>query len=310
MIIFAFLKMSQFTPRYLRKGDTVGIVSPARHINRKQVEPTIKWLNKFGLNVELGPNMFNILDQMAGSDSDKIHDFQDFIDDPNIQVILCSRGGYGSVRILDQLNFQPVIDQKKWILGYSDVTAIHSHIQANYGFPTLHCTMPINITGSDDFQETASNQSLIDALFGKDLSYHLPNNSLNRYGEASGRLIGGNLSMLYSLCGSKSDISTDGCILFLEDLDEYLYHIDRMMMNLKRTGKLQALSALVIGGMSDMNDNPIPYGKNALQIISDHTKDYDYPVYFGLDAGHTQPNLSLRLGMNANIRDNTLFLPA
>jgi muramoyltetrapeptide carboxypeptidase len=247
---------------------------------------------------------------MAGSDSDKIHDFQDFIDDPNIQAILCSRGGYGSVRILDQLNFQPVIDKKKWILGYSDVTAIHSHIQANYGFPTLHCTMPINITGSDDFQETASNQSLIDALFGKDLSYHLPNNSLNRYGEASGRLIGGNLSMLYSLCGSKSDISTDGCILFLEDLDEYLYHIDRMMMNLKRTGKLQALSALVIGGMSDMNDNPIPYGKNALQIISDHTKDYDYPVYFGLDAGHTQPNLSLRLGMNANIRDNTLFLPA
>ena len=302
--------MSPFTPRYLKKGDTVGIVSPARHINRKQVEPTIKWLNKFGLNVELGPNMFNILDQMAGSDSDKIHDFQDFIDDPNIQAILCSRGGYGSVRILDQLNFQPVIDQKKWILGYSDVTAIHSHIQANYGFPTLHCTMPINITGSDDFQETASNQSLIDALFGKDLSYHLPNNSLNRYGEASGRLIGGNLSMLYSLCGSKSDISTDGCILFLEDLDEYLYHIDRMMMNLKRTGKLQALSALVIGGMSDMNDNPIPYGKNALQIISDHTKDYDYPVYFGLDAGHTQPNLSLRLGMNANIRDNTLFLPA
>ena len=302
--------MSQFTPNYLKKGDTVGIVSPARHINKKQVEPTIAWLEKYELKVQLGPNMFNILDQMAGSDSDKISDFQGFIDDPNIQAILCSRGGYVSVRILDQINFQPIIDQKKWILGYSDVTAIHSHIQANYGFPTLHCTMPINITGSDDLQETASKQSLIDALFGKDLSYHLPNNSLNRYGEASGRLIGGNLSMLYSLCGSKSDISTDGSILFLEDLDEYLYHIDRMMMNLKRTGKLHTLSALIVGGMSDMNDNPIPFGKDALQIISDHTKDYDYPVYFGLDAGHTHPNLSLRLGMNAHIRDNTLFLPA
>lgn len=302
--------MSQFTPNYLKKGDTVGIVSPARHINKKQVEPTIAWLEKYELKVQLGPNMFNVLDQMAGSDSDKISDFQGFIDDPNIQAILCSRGGYGSVRILDQINFQPIIDQKKWILGYSDVTAIHSHIQANYGFPTLHCTMPINITGSDDLQETASKQSLIDALFGKDLSYHLPNNSLNRYGEASGRLIGGNLSMLYSLCGSKSDISTDGSILFLEDLDEYLYHIDRMMMNLKRTGKLHALSALIVGGMSDMNDNPIPFGKDALQIISDHTKDYDYPLYFGLDAGHTHPNLSLRLGMNAHIRDNTLFLPA
>ena len=302
--------MSQFTPNYLKKGDTIGIISPARHINKKQVEPTIAWLEKYGLKVQLGTNMFNILDQMAGSDSDKISDFQGFIDNPNIQAILCSRGGYGSVRILDQINFQPIIDQKKWILGYSDVTAIHSHIQANYGFPTLHCTMPINITGSDDLQETASKQSLIDALFGKDLSYHLPNNSLNKYGKASGRLIGGNLSMLYSLCGSKSDISTDGSILFLEDLDEYLYHIDRMMMNLKRTGKLHALSALIVGGMSDMNDNPIPFGKNALQIISDHTKDYDYPVYFGLDAGHTQPNLSLRLGMNAHIRDNTLFLPA
>lgn len=274
------------------------------------MEPTIAWLEKYGLKVQLGTNMFNILDQMAGSDSDKISDFQGFIDNPNIQAILCSRGGYGSVRILDQINFQPIIDQKKWILGYSDVTAIHSHIQANYGFPTLHCSMPINITGSNDLQETASKQSLIDALFGKDLSYPLPDNSLNKYGKASGRLIGGNLSMLYSLCGSKSDISTDGSILFLEDLDEYLYHIDRMMMNLKRTGKLHALSALIVGGMSDMNDNPIPFGKNAQQIISDHTKDYDYPVYFGLDAGHTQPNLSLRLGMNAYIRDNTLFLPA
>jgi muramoyltetrapeptide carboxypeptidase len=302
--------MSQFTPNYLKKGDTVGIVSPARHIDRKQVEPTIEWLEKFGLKVQLGPNMFNISDQMAGSDSDKISDFQGFIDNPNIQAILCSRGGYGSVRILDQLNFQPIIDQKKWILGYSDVTAIHSHIQANYGFPTLHCTMPINITGCDDLNETISNQSLIDALFGKDLSYPLPNNPLNKYGVASGPLVGGNLSMIYSLCGSKSDISTDGSILFLEDLDEYLYHIDRMMMNLKRTGKLQALSALVIGGMSEMNDNPIPFGKNALQIISDHTKAYDYPVYFGLDAGHTKPNLSLRLGMSAHIRDNRLFLPA
>ena len=302
--------MSQFTPNYLKKGDTIGIISPARHINKKQVEPTIAWLEKYGLKVQLGTNMFNILDQMAGSDSDKISDFQGFIDNPNIQAILCSRGGYGSVRILDQINFQPIIDQKKWILGYSDVTAIHSHIQANYGFPTLHCSMPINITGSNDLQETASKQSLIDALFGKDLSYPLPDNSLNKYGKASGRLIRGNHSMLYSLCGSKSDISTDGSILFLEDLDEYLYHIDRMMMNLKRTGKLHALSALIVGGMSDMNDNPIPFGKNAQQIISDHTKDYDYPVYFGLDAGHTQPNLSLRLGMNAYIRDNTLFLPA
>lgn len=302
--------MSHFTPRYLKKGDTVGIVSPARHISPDQVQPTVIWLEKHGLKVELGPNMFNQLNQMAGSDSDKISDFQGFIDDPNIQAILCSRGGYGSVRLLDQLDFQPMIDQKKWILGYSDITAIHSHVNAQFGIPTLHCTMPINITGSNNSDEISSNQSLIDALFGRDLSYDLPQHPLNKSGNAKGSLVGGNLSMLYSLCGSNSDISTEGKILFLEDLDEYLYHIDRMMMNMKRTGKLKALSALLIGGMSDMNDNTIPFGKNAFQIISEHTQDYDYPIYFGLKAGHTQPNLALRLGMNAHIRDNKLFLPA
>lgn len=302
--------MSHFNPQYLKKGDTVGLVSPSRHISMNEVKPTISWLKKNGLKVELGPNMFNQKNQMAGSDSDKISDIQAFINSPNIQAILCSRGGYGSVRLLDHLDFQPLIDQKKWILGFSDITAIHSHLHANFEFPSLHCTMPINITGSNDPNKNRTNQSLLNALFGEDLTYDLPQNSFNKTGNASGKLIGGNLSMLYSLCGSKSDISTVGKILFLEDLDEYLYHIDRMMMNLKRTGKLHGLSALVVGGMSDMNDNPIPFGKNALQIIAEHTKDYNYPIYFGLQAGHTKPNLALRLGMNAHISDNKLFLPA
>ena len=302
--------MSHFNPRYLEKGDTIGIVSPSRYISLAEVKPTIYWLKKNGLKVELGPNMFNRKNQMSGSDSDKISDVQAFINSTNIQAILCSRGGYGCVRLLDQLDFQPLVDQKKWFLGYSDITAIHSHIHVNFGFPSLHCTMPINITESNDPNENMTNQSLLDAVFGKDLSYDLPHNSFNKTGNASGKLIGGNLSILYSLCGSKSDISTDGKILFLEDLDEYLYHIDRMMMNLKRTGKLHSLSALVIGGMSDMNDNPIPFGKNASQIIVEHTKDYNYPIYFGLQAGHTKPNFALRLGMNAYIRDNKLFLPS
>ena len=302
--------MSHFNPQYLKKGDTVGLVSPSRYISMDEAKPTISWLKKNGLKVELGPNMFNQKNQMAGSDSDKISDIQAFINSPNIQAILCSRGGYGSVRLLDHLDFQPLIDQKKWILGFSDITAIHSHLHANFEFPSLHCTMPINITGSNDPKENRTNQSLLNALFGEDLTYDLPQNSFNKTGNASGKLIGGNLSMLYSLCGSKSDISTVGKILFLEDLDEYLYHIDRMMMNLKRTGKLHGLSALVVGGMSDMNDNPIPFGKNALQIIAEHTKDYNYPIYFGLQAGHTKPNLALRLGMNAHISDNKLFLPA
>lgn len=302
--------MSEYTPRYLKAGDTIGILSPARFIAPHQVEPTVNWLKKHQFNVVLSPNIFENHHQMAGTDMQKIADFQQFINDPNIKAILCARGGYGSVRLVDRLDYTSLVNQKKWILGYSDITAFHTHIHQHTGLPTIHSTMPINITADGTHHETMSRQTLLDALMGNDLTYKLHNHPLNKIGNANGILVGGNLSILYSLCGSSSDLSTEGKILFLEDLDEHLYHIDRMMMNLKRTGKLNRLAGLVVGGMSDMNDNTIPFGKTAEEIILEHTCEYDYPIYFGLNAGHTQPNQALRLGMNVYIQDNTLFLPA
>jgi len=299
-----------FALMYLKKGDTIAIVSPARAIEKEKVEPAIRFFENHGLTVLVGENVYNIQNQMAGTDEEKIADIQQFINDPAVRAIVSTRGGYGCVRIIDQLDLAPLAEQKKWFVGYSDVTVFHSHIHQNYGTPTLHSTMPVSISNNPSNEESMSNQSMITSLFGEDLCYKLPNNPLNKEGDASGKLIGGNLSMLYSLCGSASDIDTTDRILFIEDLDEYLYHIDRMMMNLKRTGKLHKLAALIVGGMSDMNDNNIPFGKNAEEIILEYTKDFDYPIYFGFEAGHQKPNKALRFGMDAYIKKNELILPA
>lgn len=295
---------------YLKKGDTVAIVSPARAIELEKVEPAIRFFESHGLNVLVGKHVYDVHHQMAGTDANKVTDIQAFIDNQNVKAIISTRGGYGCVRIIDQLNMKPLAKQKKWFVGYSDVTVFHSHIHQNFGTPTLHGTMPVNISDNPTAEEAISNKTLISALFGENITYSLPTHHLNKQGNAKGPLVGGNLSMLYSMCGSKSDIDTKGKILFIEDLDEYLYHIDRMMMNLKRTGKLNKLAALVVGSMSDMNDNAIPFGKTAEEIILEHTQDFDYPIYFGFEAGHQKPNKALRLGMEAHIRDNQLFLPA
>lgn len=295
---------------YLKKGDTVAIVSPARAIELEKVEPAIRFFESHGLNVLVGKHVYDVHHQMAGTDANKVADIQAFIDNQNVKAIISTRGGYGCVRIIDQLNMKPLAKQKKWFVGYSDVTVFHSHIHQNFGTPTLHGTMPVNISDNPTAEEAISNKTLISALFGENITYSLPTHHLNKQGNAKGQLVGGNLSMLYSMCGSKSDIDTKGKILFIEDLDEYLYHIDRMMMNLTRTGKLDKLAALVVGGMSDMNDNAIPFGKTAEEIILEHTQDFDYPIYFGFEAGHQKPNKALRLGMEAHIRDNQLFLPA
>jgi muramoyltetrapeptide carboxypeptidase len=295
---------------YLKPGDTVAIVSPARAIAPENVEPAVRFLESKGLNVKLGKNVYNVHNQMAGTEQEKVEDIQQFINDPEIRAIFSTRGGYGCVRVIDNLDLNPLAEQKKWFVGYSDVTVFHSHIHTNFGTPTVHGTMPVNISDNPSEQESISNETLIDALFGEELRYTLTSHELNKSGDARGALIGGNLSMLYSICGSSSDIETSSKILFIEDLDEYLYHIDRMMMNLKRTGKLENLSALIVGGMSDMNDNTIPFGKTAEEIIFEHTEIYDYPIYFGFEAGHMKPNRALRFGMKTEIKDNKLILSA
>jgi muramoyltetrapeptide carboxypeptidase len=288
------------TPSYLSKDDKIGIIAPARCINFDEVHPSIRVFQRWGLEVELGTNIFRKCNQFAGKDEQRLADLQQMLDDDSIRAVICARGGYGTVRIIDKVDFTNFVRKPKWIVGYSDITVLHSHIQRHFGIETIHAIMPVNITSDEipsDAQETLRN-----ALFGKIRSYTYPVTPLSRAGETEGVLTGGNLSILYSLMGSVSETDTTGKILFLEDVDEYLYHIDRMMMNLKRVGKLSKLKGLIIGSMDRMNDNTIPYGLTANEIIANAVAEYNYPVCYDFPAGHGETNLALIMGRNVKLK--------
>lgn len=294
------------TPPYLNKGDKVAIVAPARAISFEELLPSIKLFQHWGLEVVLGIHVLSRENQFAGSDEKRRADFQQALDDPTIKAILCARGGYGSVRILDGLDFSAFQNHPKWIIGYSDVTVFHSHINKHVKVETLHGVMPINIkTGKN----TESTSQLKNILFGKKIFYKKPITLGSRSGLSKAELVGGNLSILYSLMGTPTEIDTKGKILFIEDLDEYLYHIDRMMQNLRRAGKLKHLKGLIVGGMTQMKDNEIPFGKTAQEIILEAVQPYHYPVYFDFPAGHGAENLPLILGREVTmIVDESLEL--
>ena len=281
-------------PEKLVVGDKIGIISTARKITIEELKPPIKTLESWGLKVVLGANLFQEDDQFSGTVDQRTNDLQIMIDDNSIKAILCARGGYGTVQIIDAINFTNLKKNSKWIVGYSDATVLHSHLN-NLGMASLHATMPINFEGNTN----ESLWSLKNALFGNLNNVECKAHPLNKFGKIEGDVVGGNLSILYSLLGSSSDIDTIGKILFIEDLDEYLYHVDRMMMNLKRNGIFGNLKGLIIGGMSDMNDNSIPFGKTAEQIILDYTKGYDFPICFGFPVGHLTDNRCLILGINS-----------
>ncbi|MFI5164147.1 MAG: LD-carboxypeptidase [Bacteroidia bacterium] len=284
------------TPPLLKKGDKIGIVAPARKISREEIQFAMDTFHKWGLEVALGKNIFGNENQYSGSDGQRMDDMQKMLDDDSIRAIISARGGYGTLRIIDKLDFKKFKKKPKWIIGYSDITVLHSHIHEIFGIETLHATMPINFSKDEE-----SISTLRKALFGEKLSYEIPQQSLNRNGNAQGELVGGNLSLQYALQGSKSDISTEGKIFFIEDLDEYLYHIDRMMVSLKRSGKLSKLKGLVVGGMSEMKDNQVPFGKTAEEIICESVAEFKYPVCFGFPAGHTTKNLALPFGRRAKL---------
>jgi muramoyltetrapeptide carboxypeptidase len=284
-------------PHYLKKGDKVALVATARKISPDEIQHAVHTLQKEGYEVILSPVLFEEEHQFAGTDEIRREGLQWALDDAEIKAILCVRGGYGSVRIIDRFDFTKFTETPKWICGYSDVTVLHSHIFQNFEIPTLHSTMPINFP-----KDEGSTQSLLKALRGERIQTKWEKHALNRNGNCEGIVVGGNLSLLYALSGSMSDIDTEGRILFLEDLDEYLYHIDRMMMQLKRSGKLSNLKGLLIGGMSEMKDNAIPFGKNAFEIIKEAVKEYEYPIYFGFPAGHEKLNLAFKLGMSCKIK--------
>lgn len=279
------------TPPYLKKGDSIAIVATARKISREELAPAIDTFEREGFRVELGNHIFNQHHQFSGTDLERLEDLQWALDDETIKAIVIARGGYGSIRLLDRLDFSRFSASPKWIAGYSDVTALHSHIHAMFKIETLHCTMPINFHKNEEAVKTMMN-----ALTGNFQSYELPAHELNRTGRAEGVFVGGNLSLIYALSATPSDMNTTGKILFLEDLDEYLYHVDRMMMNLKRSGKLQNLAGLIVGGMTEMKDNQVPFGKTAEEIILDAVREYDFPVCFNFPAGHVDRNLAIYLG--------------
>lgn len=281
-------------PPYLRKGDKVAIVSPARNVVFEEVFPAMKLLQKWGLEVVLGTHIFGKHNQFSGTDDQRRQDFQQMLDDPSIRAIIASRGGYGTARIVDRLDCKKFRLHPKWIVGYSDITVLHSHMHRSHGIQTLHATMPYSIKDQDINEITT--ESLRKALFGEKLSYSKHITFWDRTGLTEGELVGGNLSILYSLAGTPSDIDTRGKILLLEDVDEYLYHLDRMMTNLKRSGKLNELKGMIVGGMTDMRDNEVPFGKSAHEIIREAVKEYTYPVCFDFPAGHEKLNVALYLG--------------
>lgn len=284
------------TPPYLRPGDTIGICAPARKVTMQELEPAVKLLESWGLYVVFGKNLFKAEHQFSGTDAERAEDLQTFLDDPAVKAVISARGGYGTMRIVDRLDFTAFNAAPKWIIGYSDITVLHSHIHRHSQIATLHATMPINF-----LKDEYSTETLRMALFGEPLSYHAPLHPLNRNGDAEGQLIGGNLSLLYALQGSASDIDTRDKILLLEDLDEYLYHIDRMILSLDRAGKFEGLKGLIIGGMDDMKDNAVPFGKTAEAIIASHMANYSFPVCYGFPSGHGQKNYALPLGKTVKL---------
>ena len=286
-------------PRFIKEGATIGIVAPAGKIEKEIVENAGEFLHKLGCNVVLGDNVLNVHNQFAGEDQHRAADFQHILNRSDIDVIMCARGGYGTNRIINDLDFSHYLQDPKWIVGYSDITVLHAMLQNRLGIASVHGQMPKNFADKDPNDSDIVN--LFNILKGILPEYETPSHPLNRPGEAEGELIGGNLSILYSLRGTSLDFDPHGKILFIEDVGEKLYHLDRMMMNLKNGGVLKCLRGLVVGRFTEMIDSDTPFGADAYEIIHDAVKEYNYPVLFNFPAGHVKENQPLVFGKRVTL---------
>lgn len=282
-------------PPNLSKGDTIGIVCPAGFMPYNKAATCISILNEWGYEVKVGNTLGSQYNYFSGTDEERLNDLQRMMDDSTVKAILCARGGYGTGRIIDRLNFKEFVKNPKWIIGFSDITVLHSHLYSRYNIASLHA--PMAAAFNDDEYKNPYVQSLQKALVGVKSIYSVAGHIRNKEGKATGRIIGGNLSLLNHLVGTPSDLKTAGKILFIEDVGEYIYNVDRMLYQLKRSGKLSKLAGLIIGGFTDMKDTTTPFGKDAYEVITDVIKKYDYPVCFDFPVSHNKDNYALKIGV-------------
>lgn len=282
-------------PPYLKKGDTIGIVCPAGYMPAEKAETCIEVLKSWGYKVKVGKTLGNQFHYFSGSDEERLTDLQQMLDDDDVHAILCGRGGYGVGRIIDHLNFKKFRRKPKWIIGYSDITVLHCHLYRRYNIASLHSPMASAFNNGEHEHEWV--QSLRKALGGKRLRYTCEPHHFNKPGNATGELVGGNLSLLAHLTGTRSDVKTRGKLLFMEDIGEYIYNVDRMLYQLKRSGKFDNLLGVIIGGFTDMKDTVTPFGKDILEVINDIFKGYNFPVCFNFPVSHSKENYALKVGV-------------
>lgn len=281
-------------PPYLKKGDTIGIVCPAGFMPAEKIQTCISVLGEWGYTIKTGSTVGSQFNYFSGTDEQRLNDLQQMMDDPSVHAILCARGGYGVGRIIDHLDFRKFRKSPKWIIGFSDITVLHSHVYSRFNIASLHS--PMAAAFNDDEYKNDYVQSLKQAIEGKKANYSSNIHPFNNIGTVTGILVGGNLSLISHLIGTPSDINTNGKILFLEEVGEYIYNIDRMLYQLKRSGKFDQLAGLIIGGFTDSKDTTIPFGKDVYQVIFDAVKDYKYPTCFQFPVGHSRENYALKVG--------------
>jgi muramoyltetrapeptide carboxypeptidase len=295
------MTMAKIQPPFLKTGDEVAIVSPSFCIEESILTEAVAFLEKWGLKVRLGRNAAKKNGPFAGSDEERLSDFQEMTNDCNIKTVFCSRGGYGLSKIIDKIDFSALKKNPKWFSGFSDITVLHMWLNEVCGVMSIHGEMPLNFNNPEKTADTFI--SLKKALFGE-LRLHEWNSNIYKPSDVAGELTGGNLSLLYSLSGTQAEPETEGKILFIEDVGEYYYHIDRMLTSLNLSGRLKNLSALIVGGMSKIEDSKIPWGKSIEATILDIVREYNYPVLFNFPAGHIADNRAFYMGKYAEIEVN------
>lgn len=286
-------------PPFLKPGDTIGITCPAGYVATEQILFAKEVFERWGYQVILGETVGQGEYYFAGDDALRRKDLQKMLDDPNIRAIIAGRGGYGTSKLIDQLDYQGFVRNPKWICGFSDITALHSDIHQKSGIATLHSPMCRAFSPESEYSDTI--QSLRRALSGEALVYETGGSTYNRPGTAEGLLVGGNLALLGHLTGSGSQLDTKGKILFIEDIGEHLYQIDRLLLTLRRSGQLEGLKGLLVGSFTDIEDTTRPYGKGLEEIISEMVADYDFPLAFGFPCGHDLVNFTLQLGLKQRL---------